>query len=151
MMYLGNNAVALTNSIPSFANLAKVEIGTYTPTQDEDTATTAISHSLGEVPNVLVFFADEITPSASDTSKYIVLAVKTKYNVTTANYRGYVTIVFTNPGATTTSRIVGTDNSTNNFTTTQFYVSAATDHKLKANTTYHYLIGKIREGGDSNA
>ena len=67
MMYLGKDPVGLATSIPEFANIAKIEVGRYIPTEDITVSNLWIQHSLGVEPD-FILYQSNITSSTSNLS-----------------------------------------------------------------------------------
>ena len=60
MMYLGENPVGLATSIPIFSDKVQIEYGEYTPQTDELVKTIDITHSLGVVPDFIIYSIEDI-------------------------------------------------------------------------------------------
>ena len=144
MMYLGKDPVGLATSIPEFADIAKIECGNYTPSTDETAMEVRVSHSLGELPDFLLFFSDTITASNESEVSYTVNGTIVRQN-TSNSYNGFVCTLFTVANKTTYNRIVGSIGLDSFLSDHSFTFFGNTDIKLKANTTYHYIIGKFKE------
>ena len=146
MMYLGDKAVGIATSLPVFANVAKVEFGNYTPIEDEDVTTKYFSHSLGEIPDFIIFFATTFTIAYTYDVQYLITGSIIKKNIIgdandcilNANMNKLNTA-----GSTTSARgsALLSDYSTNN----SFRFFGATGAHLKAGITYNYVIGKFKE------
>lgn len=148
MIYLGNDPVGLTTSIPKFANIAKIECGDYTPTTDISPDEVSIPHSLGEIPDFFCYYCDDIEGLNNYQYTYVLngfiyplhyvlsginqdsisQTIQTKINSVGLGYS--TTLVNMNAYANNTSFI--------------FMKKADTD-RLKANITYHYVVGKFKE------
>lgn len=143
MIYLGEDAIGIATSLPIFGDVAKVEVGEYTPNTDETAAEVVISHSLGELPDFLLFFSDTIIALNESEVSYVINGTLVRQN--TSNARdGFLCTLFTKENSTTYNRASGSTDlnaflSNNNFT---FFGNI--NSKLKANTTYHYIIGKFK-------
>ena len=149
MMYLGKDAIGLATSIPEFANIAKIECGNYTPTQDELITDVILNHSLGEIPDFLTVFIDPISLIAYDTSYLLCGTYYRSYDSEYVDNYYFLTTIYNKVNTTTTGSTYGglvkesaMTNSTFTFPHTKSGAYGAT---LKANTTYHYIIGKFKE------
>lgn len=127
-----------------------VEFGTYTPTEDVLAAQVNIQHSLGTVPDFVVVMSDEFTSSSEFTKMYIGNAYCSKVNLRYANgnqLSGYCARVSNNPTNPSGSQAFNVvTNYTNMLHTDYFnipYYRADSDY-LKANLTYHYVIGTFQ-------
>lgn len=149
MMYLGNQAVGIATSLPEFADIAKIECGNYTPTEDENPNNIYIPHSLGEIPDFIVYQSTGV--AVSDSYQYTYLISGIIYIVPVLNYPEFPSDSFyqsifarkQQKGIAYSNILVNMSNfaTTSNFL---FPRAQATD-RLKANVTYHYVIGKFKE------
>ena len=85
MIYLGKDAVGLATSIPEFANLAKIEVGEYTPITDMSVSNVWFSHSLKEAPDFIFCRSDIFTIEANST-QYLESCIAHKSPVITQAY-----------------------------------------------------------------
>ena len=151
MMYLGNNPVGLATSIPTFAQFGKVEMGEYTPETDIKWSEVRFNHSLGAVPDFIVFYSDKIDITTSYNTSYLVSTsvVRRKAN-SASDSLGNVCVTRIGEAGVNHGRGGLFFNGTYVASDTYFYavgssMGYADESRLKANTTYHYIVGKFKE------
>ena len=147
MMYLGKDPIGLATSIPEFGNIAKIEIGEYTPLTDVVASETQIQHSLGIVPDFILYYCNEFTTSDQYIDTYIMSGFCTKTNFTNnENVTGTGCIFKSNPGKISLAYSPITNDPSSFSTSSVFYLCyKLTTDKLKAGITYHYILGKFKE------
>lgn len=127
------------------ANLVMAEIGSYTPAEDVASYSTAISHSLGVVPDFVYAYAEGIDPSTSSIGTIVMGCVGIRdYVGKLKTGFGTYNIVNGSGGINTNYEAVDYTKfcSESNFHI-PYYNSG---HKLKGGVTYRYIVGKLREG-----
>ena len=159
MMYLGSNAVGLATSIPSFADIAKIECGNYTPTTDEDVADTWISHSLGVMPDFVLFVANNFTLTTASATKYLesgaiyksaaIASMYSEYEVNSRYILQYsksnsITELASSGGMVIIENQISASGH-DGAAEFRFPKLTSGGPILKANVTYHYVIGKFKE------
>ena len=151
MMYLGNDPVGLATSIPTFAQFGKVEMGEYTPETDVDPGSLYVSHSLGEQPDFLYYYSDTVDSLASDEYSYMCFGVVSKVHYKNGgvdpNTNALCSCLYTKIGSTSLS-VSETPVNVEDFiepTRFRFAYKTTISSRLKANITYHYIIGKFKE------
>ena len=126
--------------------MKKVELGTYTPTEDVVARNLHIPHGLGAIPNFVVVMADEFVATTDTTVRYISNAFCSKSTLKASN-------------ATTTGvgfykmNWNGKDTAWQSYEGINYekFLHADTfevpyynsDDTLKAGITYHYVVGII--------
>ena len=128
----------------SMGKMKKVELGTYTPTEDEFSSRVHIAHGLGATPDFVIAIADEIVASTDMTTRYL-----------SVGYCGISNLVASNKNASGFAAYQGNYQgrdapfqATENINYEKFlhvdtfeipyYSSSDT---LKAGVTYHYVVG----------
>lgn len=150
MIYLGENAIGLNHMISQIGSAARIECGAYTPTEDESVVETVLNHSLGVIPDFLITFIDPITIQSYNTSYLFAGAYYSSYDENYPTYY-FVNTIYNIENATNTGSMYGGIQKESAMTSTTFtfpHTPSATTTKgrtLKANTTYHYIIGKFNE------
>ena len=148
MIYLGQDAIGLATSIPIFANLADIEMGEYTPTQDTLITEVSISHSLGKMPDFYLYYTTNFvlgtyTPLYAIEGSYHPLYIQDNIQKFTFTARCNKT------NSTAMNTMVGTmDKDTlalNGIDDHTFKFIGNTTSLLKANVTYRYIIGINKE------
>ena len=144
MMYLGNQAVGIATSLPEFADIAKIECGNYTPESDTAITEVNILHSLGEVPDFIIYYTNDIV---SGIYEYQYLICGSCFNVTlSSSFSGvrhclHTQINSSQIGTNTTAKTPSAYSTEASF---KLPYASETNY-VKANTTYHYVIGKFKE------
>lgn len=120
------------------AGISAVSVGTYTPAS-ETTSSAKIPHGLGDVPNFVVMYADGLVTSA-DFATYICafagIPQLLEAGVGVRMYRhGSANGSSFNNGATLAYESA--------YTNTTFMVAQSSSYKLKAGTTYKFVVGKF--------
>lgn len=152
MIYLGSDPVGITTSIPKFADIAKIEVGEYTPEQDELIRTmTPLTHSLGVVPDFILVYTDPISREGANWPKtYLHSSHAVPYQNSTYFDTYYqVTEHVAKINSTTTS--VASATTARSYVANELtfiipiYDGTSGTTTLKGGITYHYVMGKFKE------
>lgn len=127
-------------------NLVMAEIGSYTPAEDVTSSRTAISHSLGVVPDFVYAYAEGIDLSTCSVGTIITSFVGIK-DVVGQSKTGIAMYHYVlnssggdviNYGAINYTAFCGESN---------FHIPYYNSgNSLKGGVTYRYIVGKLREG-----
>ena len=146
MMYLGNQAVGIATSLPQFADIAKVEIGTYKSNSDTIASMARIQHSLGEVPDFIFTYCDTFPSSSSYEDIYLMNCYCCKTYPSVMSSPGITTILKTRTGSKNVATAIFTKMPSDYSSSSDFCFPYQNDtEKLLANIEYHYVIGKFKE------
>lgn len=149
MMYLGDQAVGIATSIPIFGDIAKIECGKYTPIEDEIPSNVNIPHSLNSVPDFACYFTDSKIP-VSESYEYTYLLsgfiypINIEWSSLTTDSLKQVFFLKKQQSGASYSNTTANMSSYVNSTYFNFFTANSTD-RLKAGTTYNYVIGKFKE------
>lgn len=146
MMYLGKDPIGMVTSLPVFNQIAQIEVGNYKSLTDENASETTIAHSLGDYPDFVFYYCDSMEMSESYTDIYLIFGLYCSPNLSSYAYPMLRYCVKTNPSKTTVGASLGTGPISNYASTESFHFPYKDNtDKLKANTIYHYIIGKFKE------
>ena len=139
MMYLGDQAVGLATSLPEFADIAKIECGTFIVEEDTLANDYIINHNLGIIPDFFQCYAAQAF--TNDTSKvYLIQTSFTQWpSQEASNY-----YAFSNYAIPTALNGGGVQKS-NLASDSSFRLYNAKSLYLKANIKYFYILGKLKE------
>ena len=146
MIYLGNQAVGLATSLPVFSDIAQIEIGSYTPTVDESVSTKTFTHSLGTIPDFILWFTtDLIVASEENQVAYMVNGYIATRNVQNSDYSAGTCANYTLANQAKARATASNSQLTIWTTDSTFKFFDVSDIFLKANVKYNYIIGKFKE------
>jgi len=148
MMYLGNQAVGINHSLPPIGHAALLESGEYTPSEDVNSSSIHIPHSLGVIPDFILVISDEFTATTDLTDRYISNSYCGKSNLITSNISasGFCAYRTNLPQDTRSWQSIEHIDYTKFLHETNFEIPYYnTQDKLKSGITYHYVLGKFKE------
>lgn len=148
MMYLGDKAVGINNTLPQIGHTALLESGEYTPTEDVTSSSIHIPHSLGVVPDFVLVISDEFTATTDLTDRYISNGYCGKTNLIASNVStsGFCAYRENWPSDTRSWQSIENIDYTKFLHETNFEIPYYnSSDKLKAEITYHYVLGKFKE------
>lgn len=139
MMYLGKDAVGLATSIPEFANIAKIECGTFIVEEDTLANDYIINHNLGIIPDFFLCYAAQAF--TNNTSKvYLIQISFTQWPSQEASdyyaFSHYATPTALNGGGVRKSNLASGSS---------FKLYNVKSLYLKANIKYFYVLGNLKE------
>lgn len=152
MMYLGNNPIGIATSLPIFGDKVSIEYNTYTPIEDTLVSTVTFNHNLGTIPDFIYIYTDPISHGEDNWEQdYLLQSNATNLVFINNNADNYYTFCMMRTKINTTSYAssYGGLEKANFVSATSFKVGIGvtmTDTLyFKANTTYHYILGKLKE------
>ena len=147
MMYLGDNPIGLATSIPIFSDKVEIEYGEYTPETDIPiyNSTLFIPHNIGTIPDFVIVAAD-IPESDTYTVKYLGLLSYCRAN--SESYHVFIRVIKPGTSNWATSSGITTNTYTQEvqyLSDSNFKIIGPSEAYVKANVTYHYIVGKFKE------
>lgn len=139
MIYLGKDPVGLATSIPEFANIAKMECGTFIVEQDTLADGYIINHNLGIIPDFFMCYPAETFITDTD-KNYLVQTTFTQWPTQEGNdYYAYINyaLPMSLSGGGYSKSTLASGSSFKLYNNKSLY--------LKANIKYFYIVGKYKE------
>ena len=152
MIYLGSNPVGIATSLPIFGDIVNIEVGEYTPIEDTLVSSVTFNHNLNTTPDFIYIYSEPIARTSETwQNEYLLQSNATNLTFTENVGNDYYTfcLLRTKINATSYNSTFSAALKSDFTTATSFKIilagSLINTCYFKANTTYHYIIGKYKE------